>query len=509
MKKLRLIFAAAAISAAMGAQAQSDPKAAIAALDTIIRKHANYKNVVDPFVETVYGKFRKHPDVATAIAKAYYKFYRPAGQPYYTYVTRDSANAYKYINFAIEEEPGYVPAYVFGGDIQVTMGDTLAALDWYRRAIAADKANPAGYIAYADLQLDRDSVAAVTTLMGLRDYRPGYPVELAMGRMFMRRANVRSAEEIDAARNAQTKLNLYRTVDALDAAERDSMTIDDLRTYSMYHYLLGNYDKSLDVALYGHGRKERDAAFNRLAFWSYTNLAKFDEALAFADLLFNKSDSAVLDPQDYFYYGIVYSGKKRYDEAIAMFGEVVAHEKAAEKMKATAQDQIINAYKQKGDFDTAIARFKANMAAHERDSTISAYDYYQLGGIYIEYANSLKGDTALAVWQKADSVYAVMADKYPANADYPLYMRLQISNVFDPESEQGLGVPFAEKLIAFIQAQGTNDKAAQEKLLMAYRYLGYYYTFVLERRARGRVYWQKILEIDPENAAAKQVLGLG
>ena len=202
-------------------------------------------------------------------------------------------------------------------------------------------------------------------------------------------------------------------------------------------------------------------------------------------------------------------GKKRYDEAIAMFGEVVAHEKAAEKMKATAQDQIINAYKQKGDFDTAIARFKANMAAHERDSTISAYDYYQLGGIYIEYANSLKGDTALAVWQKADSVYAVMADKYPANADYPLYMRLQISNVFDPESEQGLGVPFAEKLIAFIQAQGANDKAAQEKLLMAYRYLGYYYTFVLERRARGRVYWQKILEIDPENAAAKQVLGLG
>ena len=41
----------------------------------------------------------------------------------------------------------------------------------------------------------------------------------------------------------------------------------------------------------------------------------------------------------------------------------------------------------------------------------------------------------------------------------------------------------------------------------ACHYLGYYYTFVAKQRARGRVYWEMVLEIDPDNNAARTVLG--
>lgn len=107
----------------------------MAALDSVVRKYSHYKNVLDPYVEKIYKKFDNNSEVITGIAKAYYSFSRPEGQMYYTFVTRDSANAYKYINLAIANDRSYVPAYIHGGDIQLTMGNRDAALDWYRRAM--------------------------------------------------------------------------------------------------------------------------------------------------------------------------------------------------------------------------------------------------------------------------------------------------------------------------------------------------------------------------------------
>ena len=49
-----------------------------------------------------------------------------------------------------------------------------------------------------------------------------------------------------------------------------------------------------------------------------------------------------------------------------------------------------------------------------------------------------------------------------------------------------------------------HDKA---NLLEAYRYLGYYYTLAKEND-KAAEYWHKVLELDPENAAAKAALGI-
>ena len=71
MRSIRYVLAALAVLAsAAPAGAQSDPKAAVAALDTVVRKYSNYKSVLDPFVEKVYSKFRKSAEVATGIARS-------------------------------------------------------------------------------------------------------------------------------------------------------------------------------------------------------------------------------------------------------------------------------------------------------------------------------------------------------------------------------------------------------------------------------------------------------
>ena len=58
-------------------------------------------------------------------------------------------------------------------------------------------------------------------------------------------------------------------------------------------------------------------------FWNYTNLSDSQNALDYADRLFNKSDSAHITADDYGYYGKALSLAKRYDEAITAYNKAI------------------------------------------------------------------------------------------------------------------------------------------------------------------------------------------
>lgn len=481
------IAAVLALVAAASVRAQSDPKATIAAIDTVVREYSNYKDVLDPFVEEVYRKFRKNPEVITGIAKAYYTFSKPHGQPYYTFVTRDSANAYKYIELAIENDPTYVPAYILGGDIQVTMDNREGALSWYRRAIAADKANPEGYLAYAALAMDTDSADAVRTLMGVRDYVPDYPVELALARMY------------------ETRLDVAASLGYFDKADRDSMAEEDLVHYAMNHYVMGNYRQSLDVASYGHGRYPRNPVFNRLVFWNNTVLKNYDEALAYADQLFNQSDNPEIVVEDYVSYGRAYMGKKQYANAVKMFEKVYTFGKATDKDKDGAFQSIVTAYREMGDYDRAISMYKDYMARLDKEGKLDATEYNQLGMMYNELAEISNGEDKMRAYTQADSVYALMGERFPANAAVALYYRLAFSYSLDPGAKNGLGIPHATGLIAMLEAKPDRSKGEDSFIVLAYDYLSYYYATVKVRLPLAREYCQKALAINPDDAQANQL----
>lgn len=473
-----------------GAQAQDDPKAAVAAIDTVVRKYSNHKAELDPFVEKVYGKFKKNPEVVTAIAKAYYSFSRPKGQPFYTFVTRDSVNAYKYITLAVECDPSYVPAYIHGGDIQRTMGNSEAALSWYSKAITACPYDPSGYLAYADVAIDNDPDGAIGTLERIRDYVPDYPVYLAVARMFDSRADAE------------------RAVVYFDKSDKDSMTVDDLVSYAMYHYLLGNFEESLVVSRYGNDKYPANPALNRLTFWNLTDLKEYVEALVYADRLFNKSDNPQIESKDYLYYGYACSGAQKYDEAIEMFSKVASFESATEADKNTAQLQIMFAYESKGDYDKSIELCKAYIDKREKDSLDVTYGLSLLARMYSANVDD-STDVGMASFLKADSVYAVIADRYPAQASFALFQRVSLAYKIDPNSERGVGVPPAKSLVSLIEAMPERDETNNLRLRAACHYLGYYYGYILRRKKQGDLYWTKILAIDPDYRPAKIALGLG
>ena len=99
-----------------------------------------------------------------------------------------------------------------------------------------------------------------------------------------------------------------------------------------------------------------------------------------------------------------------------------------------------------------------------------------------------------------------MADKMPSAAEFATYQRAHIGFSLDPETKEGVAKPHYEKLIELLNAKQQKEEKDNARLVEAYRYLGYYY-LLKDDKNNSNIYWNKILEIDPNNETAKQALG--
>lgn len=471
MKAVKYLFVGALmLSSVAPSFAQDDSKAAIDQLTKVIKSKAAD---TEDQVKDLFKPYKKNPKVMVAIGRAYLDI-------------KDYVNADKYAQMAIKRDENCGDAYVLLGNIAAAQDDGGKASEWFTQAMRMDPKNPEGYRRYAMINSHVSPEDAVGTLEELRRQRPDYPVDII------------AAEIYDKAGNLDKSLEYYNKVD------KAKMEDYQLVNFAVAYFLKGQFDNSLAVANYGLQKFQRNPALNRIAFYDLTNLKRYDEALTYADALFNKSEDAKITESDYLYYGYVYLGKKDYDQAISMFKKSIENNKDNEADRNDAMKNIAEAYKAKGDYANAIATYKEYLAAQKEQN---ATDLNTLAQIYMVEADAEK-DAAKKkeYYHEADAIYATMAEKMPSIADYATLQRAHIGFALDPETKEGTAKPHYEKLVEIISAKATKDAKDNERLVEAYRYLGYYY-MLKNQKSESDIYWNKILEIDPENATAKQALG--
>jgi hypothetical protein len=76
----------------------------------------------------------------------------------------------------------------------------------------------------------------------------------------------------------------------------------------------------------------------------------------------------------------------------------------------------------------------------------------------------------------------------------------------DPDQKKGLAKPFYEKLDQLIGSKDNKDATDKARLTESYRYLISYYFVIQDNKDTAKQYAQKLLEIDPDNEIAKQVM---
>ena len=446
-----------------------DNKATIEQVSKLIKSNGSADAIKDIFKAN-----KKNPEVLLGMGRAYFE-------------VKDTANAAKYANLALARDKKYAKAYILLGDIAVVQDDGGKAAEWYQQAKYFDPKDPEGYFKYANILRGRSPEEAVANLNDLRQQRPDIAVDALAARIYY------------SSNLLEKSINCYDNV-----ADKSKLEDVDITNYATGAWMLQKRDKSLEMAKYGLTRNARKAAWNRLAFYNLTDMNQTEEALKYAEALFTASDSAKISGFDYTYYGTALKNAKQYDKAIEMCQNAAKENKDNKEQLNIARKNLADAYTAKEDYESAIKFYNEYLANIEKPS---AFDFAGLGTIYQKQASTLEGEAQVAAFKNADGVYAKLVEVHPEQADFSNFMRARINSTLDPETKEGLAKPFYEALANSLAANTNRDNTDNIRLVEAYRYLGYYY-LVQDDKATADTYWNKVLEIDPENETAKQALSI-
>ena len=155
--------------------------------------------------------------------------------------------------------------------------------------------------------------------------------------------------------------------------------------------------------------------------------------------------------------------------------------------------------------ENAIAEYNAYVSTK---SNPTASDYMALATIYTNEAGK-QTDVAKKqdAYKKADAVYSDVITKFPDYKAYGTYMRATIHANLDPDFSKGLAEPYWKELIEIVNARTTKGSNDMGYLKAAYYNLGAI-SYTRGDKENGDANMRKLLEVDPNNATAKQMLGV-
>ena len=472
MKAIKYLFTAALLTGfSSAAMAQDGTKADIDAVKKIISsKPADLDKQMKPY----YKENKKNAENLVAFGREFM-------------AAKDTANAKTYANYALQASKNKcAAAFILLGDIEAISDNGGGAAAQYEQAIYVDPKNPDAYYKYANVYRKISPSGAVAKLNELRQQRPDIAVDALAGRIYY------MSNEFDKA------------LAAYDKADKNKMEERDLSDYAMSAFFKQKYDKALEVAKFGLSKNPRHAAFNRLAFFNSTELKKYEDALMYADALFNKSDSAKFSYYDYTYYGNALIGAKQPQKAIEMYELALKQEDMDNKAKrAGVVKQLSDAYRDMEDFPNAIKHYKDYLASMEKPT---ANDLAALASLHMQHGATLKDNEQAEAFKMADETYADLAQKYENAVEYATFMRARVNGQMDPDQSKGLAKPYYEKLVELIGPKTELDATEKARLKESYHYLISYYFIQKEDKATAKDYAAKMLVIDPENQIAKQVM---
>ena len=180
--------------------------------------------------------------------------------------------------------------------------------------------------------------------------------------------------------------------------------------------------------------------------------------------------------------------------------------------------------------DSAMVYF-SKLVAIEKDS-VALYPHYKT---LASFAHDLKNYTEEAKWlakyyqgnskatnidlfnwgiahyraeqyANADSVFGIYVKDHPEQG-FGYYWQARSKAMLDKEMVQGLAVPAYQKLIEVNQTDTANSNY-KKWMVEAYGYIAAYNANTKKDYAQAISYFQKLLEVDPENADAKKYISL-
>jgi tetratricopeptide (TPR) repeat protein len=289
---------------------------------------------------------------------------------------------------------------------------------------------------------------------------------------------------------------------------------------AQFAFVADDYAKSLQLLESIKGKID-DPILKRMYGWAYFKTNEPDKAIEnLTDFIKVAPDKIIAD--DYKYLGRAYNLKATaqgnpYDSTGVVYILKGADIDTSKIEAAVTYKEVATLLYGAKNYGQAIEAYSKGIAL---DTTAKSLinDYYYLGLSYFQLASrtvpagtdslqtvSLKRDLNM----KADSIFEIVTVKSP-EWPYGYYWRgVALYNAYDRQEnvDKGISAPHYTKF-AELAEKDTDPAKYKSFLKVVYNYLGFYYMTTVKDEAKAKDYWQKLLAIDPENANAKEGLGM-
>lgn len=374
--------------------------------------------------------------------------------------------------------PNDAESYVLLGKLYGLQGVTELEQSMYEKAIEKDPKYIYGYFRLGQLFKKQGKYQeAADKFLKVIEIDPGFgPVYKEMAEMWVLAKKYDKAEE---------NIKKYKEIMGGDKSSRIIEVI--------IYYLGEQFDKAIQL---GEPLLQDTNAtvIKRILSYSYVKKtpADADKSLQWFGAYWEatqKNPAAVI-ASDYEFYGKALQLKGNFDEA------GMNYEKAIEKSKENGGEMnyelynvMAEMYREKKDTLTRIVYLRKYI---ESQPKYSLKENFTLGQTYWQIKD----------YVHADSVFEVMTQKMP-DLHIGWSWRGRANASMDPDSKQGKAMPYYQKVLDLLGNDPEKIAKYKADYTTALRYFGAYHTLVVENCTEAVKYWQKILELIPDDANAK------
>ncbi|MES2890828.1 MAG: tetratricopeptide repeat protein [Bacteroidota bacterium] len=392
-------------------------------------------------------------------------------------------------------------------NLQSAQGDSLWAIELLQKAIRRDKNNPEIYTSLGDAYRKMvDGSNAVVNYDKALEVEPTYAEAMyKKGKIYKTQNNPEiyvenfsralAADPVYAPALYEMYYHYYfrdvtKAANFLDAYIKNSdVSPEHVYMIADLTYVSKKWDTAIRQAK-NILKIEGDSAQPRLyKLIAYSQAALGDSATALKNMneYFSRQPDSAVVPKDFAMKAVLLE-KLEDDKTIAL--EWYKKALAREKNPADSLEYIVslaNIQNKLGHRDReAIWREKAYQLKQQPTNL----DLYKWGMALYSSEN----------FSKADSVFAIYQDKYPAHIHGYLW-RARSNALIDTTMQQGLAVPHYTKLVELI---GKDTATNKPLLVRAYEYLGAYEANTTKDFSASLEYYDKILALEPGNDEAKK-----
>ncbi|MBQ7420630.1 MAG: tetratricopeptide repeat protein [Prevotella sp.] len=458
--------------------------AAISISAPTMAQNVDFGNALAPITQAL----KTNPASAEALAKNYIKEYKKSpealialGSSYLS--VKNFAKADELAELALSKSKkdarAQSEAYILKGDIEAMKDETGnggGAATYYAQAKSIDPKNPVGYMRYASIYRKINPKLVEDTYNELRANIPDYPIDAEAGHSFY------AGEKYDKAYENYAKCN------------KESLDEYKLAEYIISAYMINKKEEGFKLADFGSNKFPKSINLARLAMWNAVDTKDFSNGIKYAQKVLNlEGDKSA---RDYTYYGNALLGNNQYTEAITQFNKALELDpKAAEPLS-----KISEAYAGLGEEDKALEYSELYM---QKNPNASPSDYAKLAQIYVAKAD--KGIDKATNYSKALAIYDQMANKYKEIASWA---NMIAAGVADKSGNTDLGASYNQKIVDELANKADRDADETGYLIQALRLLGFHYWSDKGDLESAKPYYEKLIQLEPNDKNAKAALGI-